>query len=289
MSRTIYLNGEFMAEDQAKISIFDRGLLFSDAVYEGLGVLDGQIIDFTHHMTRLRRSLGELKISEPMEQDELFGFLMQLVRLNGVDEGFMYLHITRGVEDRDYLYGDALKPTIFAFTQPQHYGRADDVVRAISMQSTPDLRWARRDIKTSNLLGQVLAKQAAREAGADEAVMIDGDGNVTEGGSTSFFIVKGGTLYIRPLSNEILGSITRKTMLRVAGELDVETSERLFTLEDVFLADEAFQTGASSYVEPVGQVDGNAIGNGQPGAFTLKLRAAYLKAVRSTFYTPPKA
>lgn len=287
MSRTIYLNGEFMAEDQAKISIFDRGLLFSDAVYEGLGVLDGQIIDFVHHMARLRRSLGELRIAEPMDQDGFFAFLMELVARNNVDEGFLYLHITRGVEDRDYLYGDNLKPTIFAFTQPQHFGRADDTPRAISMQSSPDLRWARRDIKTSNLLGQVLAKHVAREAGADEAVMVDSEGFVTEGGSTSFFILKAGVLHIRPMNNEILGGITRKTMLRVAGELGIEISERRFTLEDVFSADEAFQTGASSYVEPVGQVDGHVIGNGQPGAFTCKLRAAYLKAVRSTFYTLP--
>lgn len=286
MTRTIFLNGDFMAEDQAKISIFDRGLLFADAVYEGLGVLDGQIIDFTHHMARLCRSLGELKIAEPMDQDDFFAFLMELVRLNAVEEGFLYLHITRGVEDRDYLYGDNLKPTVFAFTQPQHFGRADDPVKAISMQSSPDLRWARRDIKTSNLLGQVLAKQVAREAGADEAVMVDSDGFVTEGGSTSFFILKDGVLRIRPMSTEILGGITRKTMLRVAGELGIKISGGRFTLADVFAADEAFQTGASSYVEPVGQVDGHAIGAGQPGPFTLKLRAAYLTAVRSTFYTP---
>lgn len=286
MGRTVYLNGNFVAEADASLPIFDRGLLFADAVYEGLGVLDGQIIDFVHHMARLRRSLGELKIPEPMQQDQFFAVLMDLIDRNGIDEGFLYLQITRGAHDRDYLYPDGLKPNVFAFTQPQHHQRADDPPQPISMQSSPDLRWARRDIKTTNLLGQVLAKQVAREAGADEALLIDREGFVTEGGATSFFIVKGGVLHIRPLTNEILSGITRKTMLRVATEGGLPINEGRFTIEDVFDADEAFQTGASSYVEPIGQVDGRRIGDGQPGGFTLKLREAYLAAVRASFYQP---
>lgn len=283
--RTVYLNGEFVPEDQASLPIFDRGLLFADAVYEGLGVLDGQIIDFVHHMARLRRSLGELEIAEPMDQDGFFTFLMELIRRNGIDEGFLYLHITRGVHDRDYLYPDNLAPNIFAFTQPLHGLTADEIPHPLSMQSSPDLRWARRDIKTSNLLGQVMAKQVAREAGVDEALMIDPEGFVTEGGCTSFFIVKDRVLHVRPLANDVLHGVTRKTMLRVAGEEGVEVSEGKFTLEDAYAADEAFQTGASSYVEPIGQIDGRVIGDGQPGPFTLKLREAYLAAVRASFYT----
>ncbi len=286
MGRTVYLNGSFVDEADASLPIFDRGVLFADAVYEGLGVLDGQIIDFVHHMARLRRSLGELKITAPMQQDQFFSILMDLIHHNEIEEGFIYLHITRGAHDRDYLYPDGLEPNVFAFTQPQHHQRADDPPRSISMQSTPDLRWARRDIKTTNLLGQVLAKQAAREAGADEALMVDREGFVTEGGATSFFIIKHGVLHARPLTNEILPGITRNTMLGVAAEEGLPINEGRFTLLDVYAADEAFQTGASTFVEPIGQVDGRWIGNGRPGEFTLKLRAAYLTAVRASFYQP---
>ena len=285
MTRTVYINGAFVPEGEASVSIFDRGLLFSDAVYEGLGVLDGEIIDFLRHMRRLSRSLGELAIPEPMCQDELFRVLMELVQRNGIAEGFLYLHITRGVADRDYLYPADLQPTIFAFTQESH-GSADDAPHGLSVKSTPDLRWQRRDIKTSNLLGQVLAKRAADEAGADEALMIAADGYVTEGGATSFFIVKNKAIIARPVTNEILHGITRQSMLAVAKEEGLHIEERRITLDEAYAADEAFLTGASSYVEPVVEVDGRKIGPGKPGNITLKLRQEYLAAVRRSFYRP---
>jgi len=286
MTRTVYLNGAFLPEDKATLPIFDRGLLFADSVYEGLGVLDGQIIDFVHHMARLRRSLGELAIPRPMTQDALFQMLMRLIEVNRIDEGFCYLQITRGAHDRDYLYPEGLTPNVIAFTQSQIYQRADAPPQPLAMTSSRDLRWARRDIKTTNLLGQVLAKQIAREAGTDEALMIGPDGFVTEGGATSFFLVRGGEILVRPLSYEILGGMTRKTMLRVAREQGVAISEGKFTLADVYSADEAFLTGASSYIEPVGHVDGRPVGDGKAGDFTLRLRAAYLADVRASFYRP---
>lgn len=286
MTRTVYLNGAYVPENEASLPIFDRGLLFSDAVYEGLGVLDGQIIDFPRHMARLRRSLGELAIPEPMTQDEFFAVLMELVARNGLGEGFMYLHITRGTADRDYLYAEGMKPNVFAFTQPQSHQTADDAPRPLSLHSTPDLRWARRDIKTSNLLGQVLAKRAADQAGADEALMIAPDGFITECGATSFFIVKDRTIIARPVSNDILHGITRQSMLAVAEADGVLIEERKITLEDAYGADEAFITGASSYVDPVGQIDGKTIGTGAPGLLTLHLRQEYIRTARSTFYRP---
>lgn len=275
--RTVWLNGAFLPEDEAKLPIFDRGLLFADAVYEGLGVLDGQIIDFAHHMTRLRRSLSELNMPEPMSESDLHAALMELIARNDVEVGFLYLHITRGVHDRDYLYPADLTPNIFAFTQETHDGPT------LSLASAPDIRWARRDIKTTNLLGQVMAKDIARKAGADEALMVGPDGYVTECGAMSFFMIKEGALYARPLAGELLPGITRQTMLRVAQKRALTIVEDRYTLEDTFTADEAFATGASSYVQPVTEIDGHKIGTGAPGPITLELREAYLAAVRADF------
>ena len=232
---------------------------------------------------RLRRSLAAVRMAEPMDEAAFRAALMDLVRRNGVDEGFLYLHITRGAHDRDYLYPKGLAPNVFAFTQPTHGQKADDVPRAIRMASTPDLRWRRRDIKTTNLLGQVMAKVAARDAGADEALMIAPDGTVTEGGAVSFFVVKDGAIWVRPLTNDILGGMTRRRTLEVAAALGLPTVERTYTLDEVLAADEAFVTGASSYVEPVGQIGGQTIGTGGMGPMTARLRRAYLAAIRADF------
>ncbi len=273
--RTVWLNGAFMPEHEAKLPIFDRGLLFADAVYEGLGVLDGQIIDFPHHMARLRRSLFELEMAEPMSEADLHSALMELLARNHVEEGFLYLHITRGAHDRDYLYPSDLTPNVFAFTQEVHDAPT------LRLASAPDIRWARRDIKTTNLLGQVMAKEVARKAGADEALMVDRDGYVTECGAMSFFMIKEGALYARPLLGELLPGITRATMLRVAEAEGLTIIEDRYTLEDTYSAEEAFATGASSYIQPVVEIDGHQIGNGTPGPITLHLRDAYLTAIKT--------
>ena len=183
--------------------------------------------------------------------------------------------------NRDYVYPSDLTPTVFAFTQTHEKPDADAAPQGMSMRSHPDLRWKRRDIKTSNLLGQVIAKTHAAQAGDYEALMIDDEGHITEGGATSFFIVKDKTLIARPVSNDILHGITRQSMLKVAEEMDYAVELRKITLAEALAADEAFLTGASSYVQPVTRIDDQPIGTGQPGAYTLKLRAAYLAAVRA--------
>jgi len=282
LDRIVYLNGSFLAGRDAKISIFDRGLLFADAVYEGLGVLDGQIVDRAKHLARLKRSLSELKIPNPYSDADYVAIFDRLISENALDEGFLYFQITRGAADRDYVPPHDLTPNVFAFTQDNPEPGAPAMGR--SMRSHPDLRWKRRDIKTTNLLGQVLAKTAADAAGAYEALMIDTDaGRITEGGATSFFIVKDGTVVARPVDNTILHGITRQTMLRVAAELGYEVALRTITLAEALAADEAFITGASSYIEPVVEIDGQIIGGGKPGAYTLALRARYLETVRAAF------
>ena len=280
LSRIVYLNGEFMEAGQAKISIFDRGLLFADAVYEGIGVLDGRIIDFEMHYGRLKRSLGELSIPEPLGASEIQTLLRRLITENSISEGFLYLHITRGEADRDYVYAKNLNPNIFAFAQPCDHPLANTKPTGLKLASHPDLRWKRRDIKTSNLLGQVIAKQAASEKGAEEALLFDEDGFVTEGGATSFFAVKDNEILVRPLTNEILRGITRQVMLKIAKEEGLSIVQRKFSLKEAYAADEAFLTGASTYIEPVVKIDDHKIGTGIPGRLTLKLREEYLKFAR---------
>lgn len=285
MERIVFLNGDFVAESNAKLSIFDRGLLFADAVYEGFGVIDSQIVDFEYHINRLTRSCDELAMASPMDKDELFVMLMRLIAENELVEGFLYLHVTRGEGDRSFFYNDSYKPNIFSFTQGAKFV-ADDPAPAVKVLTTPDLRWVRRDIKSTNLLAQVMAKQAAHEAGAYEAVMIDDDGFITEAGSSSFFFIKDQTLIVRPVSNEILHGITRQTMLRVASEQEIAVEERIYKLDEALAADEAFLTAASIYVLPVSHIDDTKIGDGTAGDFTLALRAGFLQTARAEFYQP---
>ncbi|MEM6577765.1 MAG: aminotransferase class IV [Pseudomonadota bacterium] len=281
LERFVYINGEYVRGADARISIFDRGLLFADAAYEGLGVLDGRVVDKEMHLARLEASLTKLAIPSPMTNAQFAHVFDRLIHLNEMFEGFLYLQISRGEADRDYVYRSDLTPNVFAFVQPHLQPVAEHTPNGVAMQSHPDLRWKRRDIKTTNLLGQVIAKTAADSAGAYEALMIDEAGQITEGGATSFFIVTEGTVIARPVDNSILHGITRQTMLRVADELGYSVEYRKITLDEALAADEAFITGASSYIEPVVQIDGAAIGEGAPGPYTLALRARYLETVRA--------
>lgn len=287
MERTVFLNGEFMPEGAAQLPIFDRGLLFADSVYEGFGILDSQVTDFAYHMDRLDRSLGELNMPSPMSRDDMLAAMMTLIEANGLAEGFLYLQITRGSGDRSYLYDDSYTPNIFAFTQLAKFA-ADSDPDPVALATVPDIRWARRDIKTTNLLGQVMAKQAAHLAGAYEALMIAPDGDVTEAGSSSFFFIKDRELWVRPVSNDILHGITRQTMLRVAEQHQLKIREETYTLDQALAADEAFITAASIYVLPVGRIDDTEIGDGGVGPVTASLRSAYLELARAEFPKVPE-
>ena len=283
--RIVFLNGKFVPEAEASLPIFDRGLLFADAVYEGFGILDGQIVDFIYHMQRLEQSLAKIAIPITFTTDSMFHDMMALIEKNAVTNGFLYLHVTRGAGDRAFHYHDRYKPNIFAFTQGEKFA-ADDMPPAITLHTAPDLRWARRDIKSTNLLAQVMAKHAAHKAGDYEALMIDQDGYVTEAGSSSFFYIKDGDLFVRPVSNEILHGITRQTMLRVAKQMDLRFVERVYKLDEVLAADEALITASSIYVLPVSKIDDHVISDGQAGPFTIALRKAYLETARAEFYQP---
>ena len=282
MSRVVYLNGDYLAPDQARISIFDRGALFGDAAYEVAGVLGGKLVDFNHHMDRLHASLDKLSIPLPLDRGDILDAFRQLVSRNDLNEGLVYLQITRGEAERDFVYSPGMRPTVFMFTQKTDSSTSKEVERGITLKSVPDIRWARRDIKTVNLLGQVLAKQAAHESGADEALMIAPDGYVTECGATSFFIFSDRAIVTRPLSNDILPGVTRRALIALCASEQIALEERLFDLAEVYQAEEAFITGASTFVMPVTRIDDRPIGGGVPGPATMAMRSIYLDFARST-------
>jgi Branched-chain amino acid aminotransferase/4-amino-4-deoxychorismate lyase len=280
MSRIVFLNGSFLPPEEAKVPIMDRGFLFSDGVYEGVGVLDGRLIDNEAHLERLERSLREIRIDNPYSRAEWTRLEEELVRRNGMAEGFLYLQVTRGVAERDFFFPQDVAPTVMMFTQTKAIADTPAARNGIAVVTVPDRRWERRDIKSISLLAQVLAKQAAKEAGAQEAWMVE-DGYVTEGGSSSGFIVtKGGSIVVRPLSHAILPGITRQSLLRLSKEDGIPLEERRFTVEEAYEAAEAFLTSASNFVVPIVSIDGRQIGDGKPGPITRKLRDLYLQMAR---------
>ena len=281
--RTVYVNGEYLPENEAKISIFDRGFLMADGVYEVTSVLDGKLIDFDGHAKRLERSLNELQMPNPAVLPDLLEVHRELVRLNGIEEGMIYLQITRGAPgDRDFVFPDpeTTEPTVVLFTQNKP-GLADSPAakKGIKVISIEDQRWARRDIKTVQLLYPSMGKMMAKAAGVDDAWMIE-DGFVTEGTSNNAYIVKGDTIITRHLGNEILHGITRAAVLRFAREAQMKVEERSFTIDEAKEADEAFITSASTFVMPVVEIDGAQVGAGAPGSVASRLREIYLDESR---------
>jgi len=278
MSRTVYVNGDYVPEGEAKISVFDRGFLFADGVYEVTSVLGGKLIDFEGHKARLQRSLHELAMQSPVTMDELLDIHREMVRLNEIDDGLVYLQVTRGSGgDRDFVFpSDDTVPSLVLFTQSKP-GITDSAASktGIKIISIPDIRWGRRDIKTVQLLYPSMGKMMAKAAGVDDAWMVE-DGFVTEGTSNNAYIVKGGKIITRHLGNEILAGITRAAVLRCAKEAQMEVEERSFTVDEAKEADEAFVTSATTFVMPVVEIDGEPLGDGTPGRVARRLREIYL-------------
>ena len=279
--RTVYVNGEFVAENEAKISVFDRGLLFADAVYEVSAIIDAKLIDNDAHIDRLQRSLSELGMSSPVTNQELVQLQHQLIEKNKLSEGWLYLQISRGAEDRNFNYADDLKPSLIMFTQT---GKLVDLPKAkvgIKVKTIEDIRWHRRDIKTTMLLAQSLAKRQAIDAGFDDAWMVE-NGVVTEGSSNNAYIItQNNEIHTRPVSNKILNGITRRAINRLAQENGLTIIEKNFSIEQAKQAKEAFSTSASTFVMPVINIDGTAIGDGKPGALTLRLRDYYVAMAKA--------
>ncbi len=277
--RTVFLNGEYMPEADAKVSVFDRGFLMSDAVYEYTAVIEGRLLEFDHHLQRLQRSLDELDFDLQLDREELLFVHRELVRLNKVDVGGVYIQISRGATDRDFAFPKGLTPTVMAFTQEMNF--LDNPINdtGLKVMSVEDGRWARRDIKSVQLLYTSMVKSKAEAAGLHDAFFVK-DGFVTEATASNAFIVKDGKVITRQLSSDILHGVTRKVVLALAAENELTIEERPFSIQEAQDADEVFVTASPTFALPVVELDGKPIADAKPGPMTQKLRNLFLKEAR---------
>ncbi|MEA2884625.1 MAG: D-alanine transaminase [Bradyrhizobium sp.] len=283
MEQIVYLDGAFVPVADARVSVFDRGFLFADGIYEVSAVLDGRLIDNESHLARLQRSVGEIALQLPETLERIVEIQKELVARNNLMDGLVYIQVTRGAAvPRDFVFPKAAKPTLVMFTSTKDIVNAATAKTGIAVKTVPDIRWARRDIKSVALLAQVLAKQAAAEAGCQEAWMIE-DGKVTEGGSSSAFILtRDDVLVTRQNSSAILPGCTRKAVVKLAEERQLRIEERAFSIEEALAAKEAFVTSASLFVQAVVRIDGESVANGKPGPMTNRLREIYIEFARAT-------
>jgi D-alanine transaminase len=278
-----YVNGDFVPLSEAKVSVLDRGFLFADGIYEVSAVLEGKLVDNDSHLARLERSVGEIKLPLPETIARIKEIQRELITRNELRDGLVYIQVTRGADvGRDFAFPKGVKPTLMMFTSVKDIVNAAAAKTGIGVITVPDIRWERRDIKSVALLAQVLAKQAAAEAGAGEAWMIE-DGKVTEGGSSSAFILtRDDVLVTRENSRSILPGCTRKAVVKLAEERQLRIEERAFTIEEALKAKEAFITSASSFVQPVVKIDGKTVADGKPGPMAQRLREIYIEFARAT-------
>ncbi len=275
--RQVYINGDFKKEDEAKVSVFDRGLLFSDSLYEVTTVINGKLIDFNNHMKRLDRSMTELKFKKLLNHLDILIFHRKLIELNNLKEGMIYLQVTRGVADRSFdMPKDKIEPTVLAFTQEKKIIDSESAKNGIKVMTLDDMRWKRCDIKTTQLLYASMAKTEATEKGFDDAWMLR-EGYVTEGSSSNAWIIKGKTIITRQSDNLILSGITRDAIFKCAKDLGYEVVTKNITLPDAQSASEAFITSATACVMPVVKINASQIGDGKPGKFVTALREEYIK------------
>jgi len=275
MDGIVFLNGEYLEADEAKVSVFDRGYMFGDGVYEVVPVVNYTVLDREPFLERFDRSLGELDIKWPMSKNDFLEMIGELVKRNDIKEGGIYMQVTRGVAPRDFSYPANTPTTCTAFGFKKEVINNPYAKSGIKVVTVEDIRWKRRDVKSIALLGQCMAKEEAKRKGAYEGWMVE-DGFVTEGTSSSAYIVKDNVIITRPLSNSILPGIRRKLLIEIAKEHDVKIEERLFTPQEALEADEAFLSSATTFVLPIIEIDGKSIGDGKPGPIFEKMRQMYI-------------
>jgi D-alanine transaminase len=281
MERIAWLNGCFVPLAEAKVSAQDRGFLFADGLYEFTAILDGKLVDSAAHLARFERSATELNIKLPIPISEIEAIQRELIARNQVREGGVYFQLTGGPAERDFL-APSTEPTLFLFTQAHNVIDRPVLKTGIAVKTIPDPRWARCDIKSIMLLGQVLAKREAAAAGAQEAWLVDSAGFITEGASSSALIVtQDGVLVTRPNSRAILPGCTRKAVMAIAERDGVKVEQRLFSIAEALGAREAILTSASNFVLPVVKIDGEPVGDGRPGPIAKRLRELYIEAARA--------
>lgn len=275
--RQVFVNGHWVAESQAKVSVFDRAYLMADGIYEVVAVLGERLVDFNRHVTRLQRSADALQLLNPYSSEQWLALCREAVTRNQLSEGLIYWQVSRGVADRDFVWPALADPGVVLFTQAksfQHELADNDGLRVLTQ---PDHRWGRCDIKTIQLLYSSWAKMIARQAGKDDAWLIDANGLVTEGTSSNAFIVQNGQIFTRQLSADILAGVTRSAIVQCAQDLQLELLQQPFTIAQAQAADEAFVTSATQFVMPVIELDDQKIGTGHFGPVAQILRRLYLK------------
>lgn len=275
-SWTVFVNGTYLSGADASVSIFDRGFLMADAVYEMTAVLDGKLLEFPAHMARLKRSLNELEIPYAFDQDTLLEMHRELIRRNGIINGMIYMQISRGVAERDFGYPQGIEPTVVAFAKPADILKMPAVETGFRVISHPEGRWCRRDIKTTQMLWTSMSKMVALRAGADDVFFVN-NGYVTEGSACNAFIIKNGVLKSHALTNDILHGITRAVITRFADHAGLCLDETAFTIAEAQAADEVFVTASPLFAVGVVEIDGVVIGNGKPGAKTMLLRQMHIE------------
>lgn len=285
MSKVAYVNGRYVLHRDAMVHIDDRGYQFADGVYEVCEVFRGGLIDEKRHFDRLAYSLAELQIVAPLRPEALAMVIREVMARNRVDNGYVYVQVTRGVAPRDHVFPPkSVRPSLVVTARQIDPEKSAETARkGISAVTTPDLRWKRVDIKSISLLPNVLARQLAREQGAYEAWLVDSDGKITEGAASNAWIVSGaGTLITHQIDHTILRGITRTRLIEIIAAQGLTLEERRFGLEEVYSAREAFVTGATTLVMPVVRIDGRQIGTGVPGPVASKLRAIFHDAALRT-------
>lgn len=282
MQQIAYVNGSWVPYGQASIPVTDRGFLFGDGIYEVTAVIGGRMVDNDLHLERLQRSLGEIRIALPEDLTRIQEIQHELIRANNLVEGLVYLQITRGAAERDFAFPEPqVRPTLVMFTQAKNFIHGQAALNGLKVKTVPDLRWARRDIKSVNLLAQVLAKQAAAEAGCGEAWMLDGE-MITEGGaSTAYIVSRDGTIVTRPRSTATLAGCTGIALRKLLATTELKLEERAFSLSEAREAREAFVTSATTLVTAVVEIDGVPVGDGRPGPVATRLRRLYIETATS--------
>jgi D-alanine transaminase len=274
-SEALYLNGTFMDLADGRVSVEDRGFELGDGIYEVIKIMNSRLLWLADHLERLERSLAAIRLSEALDGHQLDDVLTELVSRSGLEQGSVYMQVTRGYAPREFVFPEAPHPTVLAYARSYPAATADDIMRGIVLHPVEDLRWARCDIKSTNLLAAVLAKEEARSAGAHEALFMAPDGLVREGGSSNAFAVIDGVVRTHPLSNRILGGITRKHVIEIAHRLGLPVEERAFTLSEVARAPaderEVFTASTLKDMLPVVRIGDQPVGAGRPGRVTLTL------------------
>ncbi|MDL0089130.1 D-amino acid aminotransferase [Campylobacter gastrosuis] len=274
LSGVVFINGEFKGANEAKISVFDRGFIFGDGVYEVVPVVLGQLVDKAGFWQRFKDSLSAIELTLPYLQDEFEAILRQIIAKNELNEGGIYIQITRGVAERTFEFVKNITPSVFIFCYKADVLNPELANSGISVVSVDDIRWRRRDIKSISLLAQCLAKNEAVKKGAYEGIMVE-NGVVSEGCSSSVFIIKDDVLITKPLSNEILPGIRRQNLLKIATDLGLKIEFRNFSINEVYLANEAFISAATLILLPIIKADERLINGGKIGKYTKKLREIY--------------